>query len=178
MGRAFAVLLMCLFSVSAFAGSDDWERLLVANHPVSVKLPQNVGTEHHVSDWGIGKAETDIVSIEAFGGILSANATVTSTWAIKFAGHDLIHTTTRDTVLRQCKGKQTAVRKLERSGIPGRRYEYKLRRNGQDLVGIIEVYVFEQYIVTFKSELPPGAPAGTAEAFFSSIRLADFAKRS
>ncbi|MCB9664002.1 MAG: hypothetical protein H6732_07800 [Alphaproteobacteria bacterium] len=170
---------VCACVLAPLVGRADdlaWSRLVVAEHPVSVELPKRAKSRHQTSDWGLARAETDVLEVHAFGGVLSANATVAPSLAIRMAGHDLIFLTTRDTVLRKSGGAKVAWEEVSRSGVAGKRLTYTVDDHGTPLRGTMEVYVFDPYIVTFDALLPSDAPADAADRFFKSIRLKELAR--
>lgn len=177
-GWLVATVVVCAVLASRPARADDvaWSRLVVAEHPVSVELPKRVKSRHQTTDWGLARAETDMLEVHAFDGVLTANATVVPSMAISMAGPDLIHITTRDTILRKVGGRKVGWEPVTRSGVAGRRLTYTVERDGVVLQGTMEVYVFSPYIVTFDALLPPEAPPDAAERFFRSIRLKDLAR--
>jgi hypothetical protein len=172
---SLGLMLACAGPARA-ADDSAWNRLVVADAPVSVELPKKARSRHDSSSWGLGRTETDTLEVEAYGGRLSANATVAPSMAIRIAGHDLIHVTTRDTILRAHGGKRTSWESVKRSGFEGRRLTYEAVVDGAPMKGTMEVFVFDTYIVTFDALLPLDAPKHAADRFFRSIRLKDLTR--
>ena len=109
------------------------------------------------------------MGVKAHGGELAATVTQAPMAGIRLAGNNLIHATTRSTILKQNKGTMTSWVASERGGLIGKRLTYELVVDGQPMRGIMEVYVSAPHIITMEAKLPVDAPTDAEERFFRSL---------
>lgn len=147
-----------------------WSRHEVAGHPVSVELPGPVSSASSTTAWGpFGSADTEMLLSKGAHGEWMLSTTTAPMWALKMAGHGLVFSTTKKTVLSERGAKALTWEPVTRSGLTGRRLVYEVDGDSARR-GTMEVFVVEPYILTLDTLVDKTGTEGWVERFFGSMK--------